>query len=215
MDDNILVFSAPCAMGGEHALCWLCQKSNTLPAFFCQHCGTIQPVRAIDHFARLGVERGIDVDSELLDRQYTNLHRAFSPERFAIRGLGERGHAAGQLAALEESYVTLRDPLRRGRYWLELHQQKTRDADIVNPMIRDLREELDESIAAAECDRIAQKAGQAMEQGIVGLMQALRAQNWSLAGALLAEVNGLEFLLSDVRVRRDKLAANAPLRVGD
>ena len=73
-------------------------------AFFCQHCGTIQPVRPIDHFARLGHERQIDVDLQKLDRQYTNLHQSFAPERFKIRGLGERGHAAGQLSALEEEH---------------------------------------------------------------------------------------------------------------
>lgn len=208
--DNVIEFNeftvpSNCAMGGE-TCCWLCQKGNTIRAFFCQHCGTIQPVRPVDHFTRLGLERRIDIDLDLLERQYGNLRRTFAPERFAIRGMGERGHAASQLEALEEAYQTLRDPLRRGRYWLALHQKELDEAEATNPLVSELRYELDNSASATQCDRVAQKAGQAMEQGIVGLMQALRSQNWQLANAMLVEVDGLESILNDVRDRRTVLS---------
>jgi len=179
-------------------------------AFFCQHCGTIQPVRPIDHFTRLGLEQRIDVDLQKLDRQYTNLHQAFSPERFKIRGLGERGHAAGQLSALEESYLTLRNPLRRARYWMELHQQTQPVNDIPNPMLEELRAELTSASIASECDRVAHKAGRALEQGVVGVMQALRSFNWRLANSLLAEVNGLENLMQAAHETRARLASQSP-----
>lgn len=206
--DNVIDLSgfAPAASSSAEALCWLCQRGNTLRAFFCQHCGTIQPVRPIDHFARLGIDHRIDIDLELLDRQYTNLQRTFSAERFAIRGLGERHHAAKQTEALEEAYTTLRDPLRRGRYWLTLHEKTFEAPEKANPLVSDLRGDLEKAESAAQCDRIAQKAGQALEQGIVGLMQALRAQSWTLASAMLAEVEELETLLNDIRSFRQKLA---------
>lgn len=211
--DNIIDFSGFVVTPGPvvaEAHCWLCQKGNSLRAFFCQHCGTIQPVRPIDHFARLGLERRIDIDIELLDRQYTNLQRAFSPERFAIRGLGERNHAASQYAALEEAYITLRDPLRRSRYWLTLHEKPVSGAEIENPLLLELRRELLNAALAPQCDRIAQKAGQAMEQGVVGLMQALRNQNWQLANALLCEVDGLESIMGEVREQRARLNIERP-----
>lgn len=212
--DNIIDFSGfvvtPSPVVAE-AHCWLCQKGNSLRAFFCQHCGTIQPVRPIDHFARLGLERRIDIDFELLDRQYTNLQRSFSPDRFAIRGLGERNHAAAQLAALEEAYVTLRDPLRRSRYWLTLHEKPITGAENQNPLLMELRRELQDAVLPAQCDRIAQKSGQAMEQGVVGLMQALRAQNWQLANALLCEVDGLEAMMAESRDKRARLDENTPM----
>ena len=213
MDDNVIEFneftvSTSCANG--EACCWLCQRGTSLRALFCQHCGSIQPVRPLDHFARLGLERRIDIDSELLERQYNGLKKALDPARFAIRGLGERGHAAKQYQALEEAYHTLREPLRRGRYWLSLHEREVREAEGTNPMVAELRSELEGASLPPQCDRIAQKAGTAMEQGIVSLMQALRSQNWQLANAILLEVDGLETILDEVRGRRASLASSAP-----
>lgn len=203
--DNVIEFnefsSSSNSQNGE-TCCWLCQRSTSMRALFCQSCGTIQPVRPIDHFARLGLERRIDIDSELLERQYHSLKKTLSPERFAIRGLGERGHAAKQLEALEEAYATLREPLRRGRYWIILHEKEVKDNAGMNPMVAELRSDLEKATLAPQCDRIAQKAGNALEQGIVSLMQALRAHNWQLANAILLEVDGLETLLGDVRERR-------------
>ncbi|HAX91890.1 MAG TPA: hypothetical protein DCY07_06765, partial [Rhodospirillaceae bacterium] len=81
--DNVIEFNefTISSNGGQvEAFCWLCQKGTSLRALFCQHCGTIQPVRALDHFARLGLERRIDVDSELLERQYASYKRTLAPE---------------------------------------------------------------------------------------------------------------------------------------
>ena len=72
-------------------------------------------------------------------------------------------------------------------------------------MVAELRSELEGASVASQCDRVAHRAGQAMEQGIVGLMQALRSQNWQLANAILLEVDGLESLLGDARSRRSTL----------
>lgn len=214
MDNNVIEFnefSVATSCQNAETCCWLCQKGTSLRALFCQHCGTIQPVRPLDHFTRLGLERRIDIDSELLDRQYTGLKKTLSPERFAIRGLGERNHAARQLEALEDAYMVLREPLRRGRYWLALHEREFQDAESINPMVAELRSELERAELPPQCDKIAQKAGNAMEQGIVGLMQALRSQNWQLANAILLEVDGLETLLGDVRGRRSAMAGRVEL----
>ncbi|MFA6279693.1 MAG: hypothetical protein WC612_02740 [Bdellovibrionales bacterium] len=216
--DNVIEFneftvSANCSNG--EACCWLCQKGTSLRALFCQYCGTIQPVRALDYFSRLGLERRIDVDSDLLERQYAAYKRALEPERFVLRGMGERGHAAKQLEAMEEAYQTLREPLRRGRYWLALHEKEMAEADAANPMVAELRRDLNEAGQASQCDRIAQKAGNAMEQGVVSLMQALRSQNWPLANAILFEVDGLESILKDVRDRRTVLAPHMGVNADD
>jgi len=191
------------ANSGLH--CWLCQKAVSARALFCHNCGTIQPLRDIDHFARLGLERRIDINNELLEHQYSALSRTLDPQRFMIRGIGERGHAAKQLEALNEAYEVLREPLRRGRYWLALHEREFKKAVEVNPLVKELRRDLDKAAEASQCDRIAQKAGQALENGIMGLMQALRGEKWQEANAVLVELDGLESILGDVRTRRTKL----------
>jgi molecular chaperone HscB len=202
---NVVGMSEFAGMANGGCFCWLCQKPVSTRALFCHHCGTIQPARAIDHFARLGMERRIDIDMELLDRQYATLTRTLDPQRFLIRGIGERGHAARQRDALNEAYETLREPLKRGRYWLALHDKDFDRADAANPFVIELRRELDSAAEPGQCDRVAQKAGHALEQGIMGLMQSLRGQNWQSASATLIELDGLESILGDVRSKRADL----------
>lgn len=203
---NIVEFTASSDNSRGETRCWLCQRPLDLRALFCHNCGTIQPVRDIDHFARLGLERRIDLDPDLLDKQYAAMRRTLAPERFALRGMGERGHAAKQLEALEVAYETLREPLRRGRYWLVLHQQENYAIDDANTLVVELGNDLQQATVASQCDRVAQRAGQAIEQGIKKLMQALRSENWRQANYLLAELDGLEGILNNIHDRRDQLA---------
>ena len=72
-------------------------------------------------------------------------------------------------------------------------------------MVVELQNELDTAADPAQCDRVAQKAGQAMETGIMGLMQALRGENWQQASTTLIELDGLEVILGEVRARRAEL----------
>lgn len=202
---NVVGLNEFAGIANSELHCWLCQKPVSTRALFCHHCGTIQPVRDIDHFARLGLERRIDIDMDLLEHQYSALGRTLDPQRFLVRGIGERGHAAKQLEALTEAYDVLRDPLRRGRYWLALNEKEFKQASETKPIVQELRRDLDDAVEPAHCDRVAQKAGQAMEQGIIGLMQALRGQNWQQANETLVELDGLEAILGDVRSARAKL----------
>jgi molecular chaperone HscB len=196
---NVIGMNEFAGMANGNLHCWLCQKPVSLRALFCHHCD-------IDHFARLGIERRIDIDLEHLESQFAALSRTLDPQRFIIRGLGERSHAAKQLEALNEAYETLRDPLHRGRYWLLLNDKEFKLASATNPAVKELRKELDRAKEPAQCDRVAQKAGMALENGIMGLMQALRGEDWKQASATLSELDGLEGILSDVRDRREELA---------
>ncbi|MDR3450175.1 MAG: molecular chaperone DnaJ [Alphaproteobacteria bacterium] len=202
---NVIGMNEFVGMANGDSHCWLCQKPVSTRALFCHHCGTIQPVRDIDHFARLGLERRIDIDIELLERQYAALSRTLDPQRFLIRGVGERGHAVKQLEILNEAYETLRDPLRRGRYWLLVNEKTFKDEVAANPLANELREELNNASAASQCDRVAQRAGYALEQGIMNLMQALRGEDWQAANKTLAELDGVEGILDEVRGRRSSL----------
>ena len=191
------------ANGDSH--CWLCQKPVSTRALFCHHCGTIQPVRDIDHFARLGLERRIDINLEIMERQYAALSRTLDPQRFLIRGIGERGHASKQLEALNDAYETLRDPLGRGRYWLRMNEKNFNAAVAANPLVNELRLELTAAAEPCQCDRVAQRAGQALEQGVMSLMQSLRGEDWQQANQTLIELDGVETILNEVRGRRSEL----------
>jgi molecular chaperone HscB len=200
---NVVGMNEFCGMANGDSYCWLCQKPVSTRALFCHQCGTIQPVREIDHFARLGLDRRLDIDPEILERQYAALSRTLDPERFLIRGIGERGHAAKQLEALNVAYNTLREPLQRGRYWLSLNEKIFKEQADVNPLVGELRRELTDAAEPCHCDRVAQKAGQALEQGVMMLMQALRGGNWEQANQTLIQLEGVELILGEVRERRE------------
>ncbi len=204
---NVVGMNEFVGMANGDLYCWLCQKPVSTRALFCHNCGTVQPVRNIDHFARLGLDRSLDVDVEQLDRQYATLSKTLSPERFLIRGMGERGHATKQLEALKEAYAVLRDPLRRGRYWLQLNEQELKNDASSSSLVEELRRELAEAVDPSHCDRIAQKAGQALEQGVMLLMQALRGGDWLRANQTLVQIDGVEAIFDDVRSKREKLVS--------
>lgn len=198
---NVIGFGEAKGLSGDCS-CWLCQKPMSLRAIFCHACGTIQPVRKVDHFTRLGLEKRVDIDLDLLERQYQILLRSLDPQRFSLKGAGERGHATKQREAITEAYETLRDPMRRGRYWLMLHEQDFVETQQLNPALAEMRLACDLASNAAAVDRIAQQANQAFEDGIIRLLQSLRAQNWQQANAALVELDGMEGLLAEAREKR-------------
>ena len=78
-----------------------------------------------------------------------------------------------------------------------------------NPLVADLRREMSDASEPSQCDRVAQKAGQALELGIIALMQALRGEDWEQASLTLIELDGVELILDEVRGRRSQLAPHA------
>ncbi len=193
-------------MFSTEVVCWFCQKQLSPRALFCNHCGAIQPVRALDHFARLGLERRIDIEQGVLDRQFSAMQKTLAPDRFAIRSATERTHAAKQLEALTNAYEVLRDPVQRGRYWLVLHNKEFEETQASIPLVQEMRLAYEQAGTAPEIDRVAQKATMAFEEGIMRLMQSLRQQNWQSANLTLLELDSMESILLDARGKRQDLA---------
>jgi len=98
------------------AKCWSCSAATTEATSFCAACGLVQPPGQSDHFARLGLERGFDIDMASLDRRYFELQRQLHPDRFARKTAREKAISQQQAAALNEAYETLKNPLKRARY---------------------------------------------------------------------------------------------------
>jgi molecular chaperone HscB len=67
------------------------------------------------HFERLGLPHGFAIDPALLERNYLERGRAVHPDH-----TGNDPASLEASAALNESYVVLRDPFRRAEYLLAL-----------------------------------------------------------------------------------------------
>jgi len=72
------------------------------------------------HFVLFGLPRTFDVDHDLLETHYRELQRSVHPDRFVNAPSQERRLSMQQATRINEAYQTLKDPLRRGRYLLEL-----------------------------------------------------------------------------------------------
>lgn len=93
------------------------------PCLVCPSCGAPQPVD-LDCFAALDLPRRLLIDPEKIEHSYHELGRRIHPDRFASSPASVRSASLSGTALLTRSYRTLRDPVSRGLYWLELQGDK-------------------------------------------------------------------------------------------
>ncbi len=117
------------------------------PCLICPECGA--PIAAeLDCFAALGLPRRLTIDLKLLEHAYHELGRRLHPDRFASSPEPMRAASLQATALLTRSYRTLRDPVSRGLYWLELNGEKLAENNQrVPPEIAELVFEVQEQIA--------------------------------------------------------------------
>jgi molecular chaperone HscB len=135
--------------------CWSCKGPVASRALFCSVCGAVQGPGTVDHFARLGLRPTFELDMDELERQYLGFQRRLHPDRFASKSPKERALSQSQATALNEAYETLKSPLKRAAYLLELLGRKvdlTGCGTINDPEL--LMEQMEKREALAEADTV-------------------------------------------------------------
>src|SRR5258708_15080308 len=102
--------------------CLSCGRQQE-PSLICAECGSPRAA-PFDCFAALGLPRELTIELGELERRYHELSRKIHPDRFASKGPKVRDASLRATATLTRSYRTLRDPVARGLYWLELNGEK-------------------------------------------------------------------------------------------
>lgn len=106
-------------------------------------------------FSLLGLPESCAVDEVLLDRNYRQLQAQWHPDRFAAAPQNERLAAVQQASLINDAYATLKTPLRRAEYLLQLNGVDPHRGD--NTTLQDgaflvaqleQREELEDMLAA-------------------------------------------------------------------
>lgn len=101
-----------------------------------------------NHFELFGLAPGFELDLEDLAARYRDLQRAVHPDKFANASDQERRLSVQQAAQINEAYQTLKSPLTRARYLLELAGIALNDTDTsMDPMFLMEQMELRESLA--------------------------------------------------------------------
>ncbi|HVA81848.1 MAG TPA: hypothetical protein VNF29_13055 [Candidatus Binataceae bacterium] len=155
------------------------------PRLLCESCASPLGVE-LDCFAALGLPNKLALEPGALERVYHDLSRQIHPDRFAQAPVRARDASLRSTALLTRSYRTLRDPVTRGRYWLEMRGEKLSDDNKqVPPEIAEAVFEVQEQLA---CLREAVRAGSPEVATMAGELEARRA-------ALLSVMNGYQIAL--------------------
>lgn len=159
---------------------------------FCPECKRIQPVQqGTDYFAFLGLPKKLNIDGAALEKTFYGLSRQFHPDYFMNASEEERQASMERSSLLNDAYRTLREPVRRAKYLLELEGYK--EAEKKSPPA-DLLEEVFELNMQVEELKAAKKMGDTDE--IAEAREALEETLASLNGKM-KELDGQMFALFD------------------
>lgn len=92
-----------------------------MDAHFCPQCTKVLSLgRQGDYFAYLGVPRRLRIDTADLERRFRSLSRQFHPDFFYNASTAERRASLERASYLNDAYRTLKQPIARVAYLLEL-----------------------------------------------------------------------------------------------
>jgi len=136
-----------------------------------------------NHFELFGLAPAYALDLEHLDSAYRDIQSRIHPDRYASAGDAERRASMELTTRVNEAYRTLKSPVQRGRYVLELNGVDTgfetntaMPPEFLMEQI-ELREKLEEARDAATLDVIRKDlvtARKALELRIVECIDAKR-----------------------------------------
>lgn len=161
-----------------------------------------------NYFQLFDLAETFDIDSESLAEKYRQLQSENHPDRFAGADESARLRAVQFTSLINEAYATLKSPLRRAGYMLQLQgfdtervEQADLGADLLmeQMQLREALEELDEGDAAL--DELA-----AMKKDInakylarqQGFAEQMQAEDVRSAKKIFHEMQFLHKLLSEI-----------------
>ena len=102
-------------------VCHDCGGGAPVDAHFCPQCTKILSIgRHGDYFAFMGLPRRLGVDSAELEQRFRTLSRQFHPDYFYNATPPERRASLERSSYLNDAYRTLKQPIARVEYLLQL-----------------------------------------------------------------------------------------------
>jgi molecular chaperone HscB len=212
--------------------CWSCSAMRAV--HFCEACGKVQPPAPVDYFTFFGLLRKLDLDVAALEKDFYELSRKLHPDLNARAGSQEQEWTLQQSSLLNDAYRTLKEPIRRTQYLLQLEgveleeQSKTateqaRSSGQIKKQIvpPDLLEEVFELNMQLEELRMQKKMGEddpalieeigrqklELEEKQEALLRELRG-HWKMwDGMIQREQNGQPVSDEERRQERDRMVA--------
>jgi molecular chaperone HscB len=134
-------------------ICRSCGGGAPVDAHFCPQCTKILSLgRHGDYFSFFGLPRALELDPLELERRFRALSRQFHPDYFYNAAPAERRASLERSSYLNDAYRTLRHPITRVEYLLEIEGLSPRTPQEASRQVPptlleevfELNEELDE-----------------------------------------------------------------------
>ena len=102
-------------------ICNNCGGGSPVDVHFCQQCTKILSLgRQGDYFSFLGLPRKLNIDPADLEQRFRALSRQFHPDYFYNAAPAERRASLERSSYLNDAYRTVRQPIARVEYLLQL-----------------------------------------------------------------------------------------------
>jgi len=107
-------------------ICRNCGGGAAVDVHFCPQCTKILSLgRRGDYFSFLGLPRQLQIETATLERNFRALSRQFHPDYFYNASPAERRASLERSSYLNDAYRTLKEPIARVEYLLELEGMGT------------------------------------------------------------------------------------------
>jgi len=169
-----------------------------------------------DHFTLFGLPRRFAVDLPALESRYRELQREVHPDRFATAPAGEQRTSMEMATRVNEAYRTLKSPLARARYLLDLEGVDVAvETDTAMPrefLIQQMawREALEEAADAVDPVRLGTLDAQVRAESEIdyaGLAHALDTGEGTTAAALVRKLMFLDKLRAEIADAQERMEA--------
>eukprot|EP00055_Hartaetosiga_balthica_P013351 m.68196 g.68196 ORF g.68196 m.68196 type:complete len:257 (+) comp8239_c0_seq1:126-896(+) len=102
--------------------CWKC-GSNSLSPLICSSCNTVMKVASepVSYFQLLDIPQGFDINGDGLETKFYDTMKLLHPDKFGMEPKDVQDAAAETAAILNNAFSTMRSPLKRAEYLLELN----------------------------------------------------------------------------------------------
>jgi len=184
-------------------ICRTCGGGAPVDVHFCPQCTKILSLgRHGNFFAFLGVPRKLNLDPADLERRFRTLSREFHPDYFYNASPAERVASLERSSYLNDAYRTLKQPISRIAYLLELegvltpadHNQGNASKQVPPSLLEEvfaLNEELDEVRALRESGAPAESWRPRLQRAAVPI-ENKRTEHEQQLRALAARWDSLE-----------------------
>uniref|UniRef100_A0A7S2M1Z1 J domain-containing protein n=1 Tax=Zooxanthella nutricula TaxID=1333877 RepID=A0A7S2M1Z1_9DINO len=180
-------------------VCQNCNASSETFAFFCRSCGAVMDADygIATHFDVLGLEPRYALDLDGVDKAYKDLQKQLHPDRHAQAGERDKAAVEAHAARLNEAVATLRSPLRRAGYWMELHgvriledDQRMQDAEMMMEVM-EVSEQIEDASTQVEIDELVRHNNEKIAGVEASVAELFSREDWAAARPLVEKLQML------------------------